>query len=141
MDQVTLLTPAHGEADLSLGTANTLLSALTPTFVNALRLQRMIHAVSAFLCFQAYILACTTLYASKIVALNGWLATKVSASTSATWVWYAWESQTCRALRKKAFHEVATFILGGGQTVFLMVFWPGWLVLGPVAGGVWMMVG
>lgn len=43
--------------------------------------------------------------------------------------WKATES-----LRKKLLYEFADFVLGSGNSLVLLVFWPGWIVVG---GGVW----
>lgn len=32
-------------------------------------------------------------------------------------------------LRKKLWFEFMVFVLGGGNGLFLLVFWPGWIVL------------
>lgn len=37
-------------------------------------------------------------------------------------------------LRKKVFFEFMCFILGTGNGLFLLLFWPGWLILG---GAIW----
>lgn len=32
-------------------------------------------------------------------------------------------------LRHKLYFEVVVFVLGGGNGVFLLLFWPGWIVV------------
>jgi len=39
------------------------------------------------------------------------------------------------------FFEFAVFILGGGNQVILIVFWPGWIVVGGGVWGMWMVCG
>jgi len=44
-------------------------------------------------------------------------------------------------LRNKLFFELVVFVLGGGNGMILLVFWPGWIVIGGGVLGVWMICG
>lgn len=44
-------------------------------------------------------------------------------------------------VREKLFREFMIFVLGAGNGVFLAVFWPGWIVVGPSVYGVWWVCG
>ncbi|KAI0022465.1 hypothetical protein F4780DRAFT_173490 [Xylariomycetidae sp. FL0641] len=45
-------------------------------------------------------------------------------------VWNLWESKRIRRLRKKLEFEFFTLILGsGGNSLCLMIFWPGWAIV------------
>lgn len=45
-------------------------------------------------------------------------------------VWKVWDGKHGRRLRKKIEFEVFTLILGGGNNLCLVLFWPGWCILG-----------
>lgn len=45
-------------------------------------------------------------------------------------VWALWDGKHGRRLRKKIEFEVFTLILGGGNNLCLVLFWPGWCILG-----------
>lgn len=44
-----------------------------------------------------------------------------------------WDTPTTRRLRQKIVFEFMTFILGAGNNIFLVIFWPGSLLLGATA--------
>jgi hypothetical protein len=86
--------------------------------LSGLLLRQSFYATEIFLA-QSY-------YASRLVAQQFFLASKRSLSL-------AWRKTN--PLRKKLFFEFMVFVLGGGGNgIILLVFWPGWLVVGP---GVW----
>jgi len=53
-----------------------------------------------------------------------------AASGAGYLTWSAWDSKPVRRLRKKVEFEFFVLLLGCGNTLFLMVFWPGWIPLG-----------
>ncbi|KAI0188264.1 hypothetical protein EV127DRAFT_131191 [Xylaria flabelliformis] len=46
--------------------------------------------------------------------------------------WRLWDSKHGRQLRKKVEFEFFTLILGGGNNLCLILFWPGWPILSVV---------
>lgn len=52
-----------------------------------------------------------------------------------------WESPTLRLVRNRLFYEFAVFILGGGNAIILLLFWPGWLLVGAVLWAAWQLWG
>ena len=117
--------------------------ALTQSLYLAVIFQRLLSTTTVFVLFRAYLLsglllrqsffACEILlvqsyYASALVAHQLFLATKQSLRLG----WRATEP-----LRKKLLFEFMVFVLGSGNGIILLVFWPGWLVVGP---GVWCMM-
>lgn len=142
MDRVGLLTTSAVDRPLFPADPTTaILSHITPALTQLFRVQQLLRQITIFLSLRAYIVASTTLHISKILAVNGYSATKFSAVMSASLAVGTWESKTVRMMRKKMFHELATFILGCGNPVFCLVFWPGWWVLGGTSFAIWSLVG
>ncbi|TVY62813.1 hypothetical protein LSUE1_G010255 [Lachnellula suecica] len=128
-----------------------ILTLLSPALSSSLYLatifQRLLSTTTLFLFLRAYILSLLLLrqsyyisqvlllqsyYASSLLAKNGYWASKEGIQKS----WKATEK-----LRKKLFFELAVFVLGGGNGVILIVFWPGWIFVGGGVWGVWMICG
>jgi hypothetical protein len=139
MDEYALLhSSSHREADFSLApTATDILHQLAPVLNYAVYIHRALRSISAFIFLRICLLASATLYASRTCAPHTWLAAKSTVVMCTKVLYSAWESKPVRALRKRAFHEFAEFILGIGNVVFLMLFWPGWLVLGGTMFALW----
>lgn len=94
-------------------------TVLAPTLVAIIQGRKLFGAVSRLLGIRARWLVWHILYvglmASKSLAVVG----KV-----------IWETRSVRRLRKKLVFEFFTLILGFGNPLCLMLFWPGWWVLG-----------
>jgi hypothetical protein len=134
----------HSSSSL-LAPSSDVLAFLSPALTHSLYLafifQRLLSTTTVFVLFRAYLLSGLLLrqsfyateillaqsyYASRLVAQQFFLASKRSLSL-------AWRKTN--PLRKKLFFEFMVFVLGGGGNgIILLVFWPGWLVVGP---GVW----
>lgn len=149
MDKATLLTASRVELSVSAHPRSDIIRLLGPALEIALRFQSLVSSVSIFLCLRAWLLTSTTFagvfYASRIVALKACVATKFSAShgfnMSSKAVVGVWNSKSIQRLRKKLWYEFAVFVLGSGNMVFLMLFWPGWWLLAGACWAVWMLFG
>ncbi|KAF4446345.1 hypothetical protein FALBO_17087 [Fusarium albosuccineum] len=149
MDKATLLTASKVELAVSPYPRSDIIRLLGPALEIALRFQSLVSSVSIFLCFRACFLASITfagvLYASKIVALKAYVATKFSAfhsfNMSSRAAVGVWNSKSVQTLRKKLWYEFAVFVLGSGNVVFLMLFCPGWWLLAGACWTVWMLFG
>ncbi|KFA61725.1 hypothetical protein S40285_10108 [Stachybotrys chlorohalonatus IBT 40285] len=150
MDQVGILTTSRVEPSVSINRNSDALAYLSSTLPYATVVHHALGSVSLFLCMQAYVTACAAfsiaLYASKILAFQAYIATKYSAYhariVSAWALAEVYRSKTLERLRKKLFFEFATFVLGGcGNGLFLVVFWPGWIVIGGASFAMWQVVG
>ncbi|KAF5007076.1 hypothetical protein FDECE_6580 [Fusarium decemcellulare] len=149
MDKATLLTASKVELAVSPYPRSDIIRLLGPALEIALRFQSLVSTVSIFLCLRACFLASFTfagvLYASKIVALKAYVATKFSAfhsfNMSSRAAVGVWNSKSVQTLRKKLWYEFAVFVLGSGNVVFLMLFWPGWWLLAGACWSVWMLFG
>lgn len=142
MDKVSLLTSSHPDAGSSLvPAASEILHQLHPALACAFHIHRMLSSASVFLCLRAYVLASAAIYASRMAALQALLAARFSAAISGKALGGVWDSYPGRALRKRVFNELAGFVLGSGNVVFVLVFWPGWWVLGGTTLVAWKLWG
>jgi len=146
MDRGTLLTASRVKPHLYIPSPSELASQLGPTLGYVIHhLPSVLGAVSVFLYLQAYYLLATAtlLCAGRILIGAGGYAHKngsvtTFAATMSTQVVYGtWESPVVKGLRRRIFHEFAMFILGGGNALILMLFWPGWWVLAGTTCALW----
>lgn len=149
MDKATLLTASKVELSVSAHPRSDVIRLLGPALEIALQFQSLVSSVSVFLCLRAWLLTSITfagaLYASRIVVLKACAAIKYSAprvfNMSNKAVVGVWNSRSVQRLRKKLWYEFTVFVLGSGNMVFLMLFWPGWWLLAGVYWAVWMLFG
>ncbi|KUJ16254.1 uncharacterized protein LY89DRAFT_78315 [Mollisia scopiformis] len=152
---MTILTPSPNPTKiLNRSSTHNILTILSPAFSNSIYLatilQKLLSTTTIFLVFRAYLLSLIllqqsyyissilllqsyylsqfTYWVSGIAAKGGYWGVKTGAGIS----WKALEP-----VRNKLFKEFMIFVLGAGNGVFLAVFWPGWLVVGPTVFGVW----
>ncbi|KFH45166.1 hypothetical protein ACRE_040440 [Hapsidospora chrysogenum ATCC 11550] len=155
MDRGALLTASRAKPHPYIPSPTELASQLGPTlgYVIHHHLPGVLGAVSVFLCLRAYyLLATATLLCAGRILLggsgggggisshkNGAVTTlgAVSVAMSGQIMYGTWESPVVKGLRRRFFHEFATFILGGGNALILMLFWPGWLVLAGTSCALW----
>ncbi|KAG6063044.1 hypothetical protein E4U16_001026, partial [Claviceps sp. LM84 group G4] len=86
----------------------------TPIPVLVLLVQRLLVCLFLFWCLNSPFVA------SKSLATGG-----------------RWEGRSTQALRKKLFYEIAVFVLGCGNPFIVLLFWPGWLIVGGLAFVLW----
>lgn len=74
------------------------------------------------------------LFGCNVAALQTFLVTKELATMSVAALsniaWRVWDSKQSRRLRKKLEFEFFVLILGTGNGIILMIFWPGWILVG-----------
>ena len=111
-----------------------IIPTLAPTLRFALECQRFLNTASLFVIIRTYFIASRILNATQDIAVRSLVTvTYVLSGTAAFWwalCWAAWNSQPTRRLRKKIVFEFFTLILGCGNNLCLIVFWPGWWILG-----------
>lgn len=66
----------------------------------------------------------------NVFALRALLAARDLALALRGLAWAAWDSRPGRRLRKKLEFELFVLILGCGNGFCLVVFWPGWVLIG-----------
>ncbi|KAK8052382.1 hypothetical protein PG993_003767 [Apiospora rasikravindrae] len=121
-------------------------STKDPNVSVALQFQRILSVVSISVLLRTYFLASHLLLVSRFVAWQALVASRFvlikTAVTSRVASRAAWNCKSMRRFRKKFEYEFYTFILGaGGNSLFCMVFWPGWWILGFVTLAIWSCVG
>lgn len=149
MDKGSLLTASKVEPGVSINPHSTVIGTLGPALAVAARFQYIIGTFSSFLYLQAYFVTSiafvNALYASRFLAIQAYIATKFGAfhgfNMSAKALADVWDARTTRMLRKKLFYEFAVFILGSGNSMILLLFWPGWLVVGGASFAAWQFCG
>lgn len=136
MDKVNILASSKMDpaGPLSQQQHATIISQMSPTLAYIIHFQNIIGSFSVFLCWRAYLLASVSLaravWATRLLAFYAFVGTKLGALQGATAIVALWDMKMTRTLRDKLFHEFALFILGAGNGIFLLVLWPGWVVLG-----------
>jgi hypothetical protein len=131
----TLTTSQNTKPILSL-----LSPALSSSLYLATILQQLLSTTTIFLLFRTYLLSLFLLqqsyHASQVLLIRGLYASsllcKTASWTSKRGVRALWKST--EGTRKKLFREFMIFILGEGNQVILLLFWPGWILVG---GSVW----
>ena len=123
---------------------------LYPVVNSALQFQQLIGSAAFHLLVRTYfaatILATVSLWASKSIAWRTFLASRVLVSRALflakRLAWTAWDGKRSRRFRKRLEFELFILLLGpGGNTLMLMLFWPGWLMLAALGWGVWQFTG
>lgn len=142
---MTVLTPSPNPSALLSSTSSTnivkLLSpALTHSLYFAAVFQRLLSTTTLFLFLRAYVSSLfilrQTFHASQLLLMQSSYASALLAKQvypvfkfTVKKGWKATEK-----FRNKLFFEIMAFVLGsGGNQILLVVFWPGWIVL----GGAW----
>lgn len=112
-----------------------IIAALGPAAKIGLQLHHMLSHASLYLFLRIYFLAEQVLHASKILAVGSTMASRFLVANTALLtreaLRSAWNSKSGRRLRKKLEYEFFTFVLGsGGNSLILVIFWPGWWAAG-----------
>lgn len=145
MNKVSILTASRVEPNVLPYSANGLITTLSPLVYSALQLQRILSAVSLQILLQAYTAACVTMatavWSSKLFALHAAIAVKGSVWFSGHAIWWTWTSKGVVALREHTFRNFATWVLGSGNGLILVFFWPGWWCLAGTSYAVWAFCG
>ncbi|ORY59683.1 uncharacterized protein BCR38DRAFT_488702 [Pseudomassariella vexata] len=116
-------------------------SILEPTIAFALQFQQLLSNGSLSVFVRTCAIASDLLRVSRIVAAQSLCETKcvlaniVALSKNAGLA--AWNTKAVRRWRKKMEHEFFTFALGCGNVLCLMLFWPGWWLLGIAIFAAW----
>jgi len=145
---MTVLTPIPNPSTLlSTSSQNNLLTILSRSLTNSLYLasifRRLLSSTTLFVLFRAYFLALLLLRqsfsATQILLVQTdyaiALLTNKLFSTLKQAIKLGWKAT--EKFRNKLFFEFMLFILGEGNGILLVILWPGWLVLGGGAWGVW----
>lgn len=147
---MTLLAAPRTGPGVSLSRQTDVISTLSPIVQSALQFQQLIGSAAFHLFVRTYfaatLVATTSLWATKGIVWRTIFATRLLAArtldVTRRLVWALWDSRRGRRLRKRIEFELFVLILGpGGNALFLMLFWPGWLMLAFLAWGLWQFTG
>lgn len=149
MDKVTLLTASRLEPTVALRPHSTLIVGLGKAFALSLQLHHRFLNISLFICLQSYFIShallAGTSYACKRLLFYAFIASvfilKHGFAMSTKAISDIWDSRSVQKVRARIFYEFAVFILGCGNAMFLLIFWPGWLLLGGACFAAWQLAG
>ncbi|KAH6610111.1 hypothetical protein Trco_000131 [Trichoderma cornu-damae] len=149
MDKVALLTASRLEPIAAIRPQSTVIAGLGRAFALPLQLHHRFRRASLSICLQSYFIsyaliagassACRLLLFRALVASAFLLRHVFAVSCKATLD--VWDSRGVRRVRARLFDEFALFILGYGNAMFLVLFWPGWLILGGACVALWQLTG
>jgi hypothetical protein len=135
---------------VSLSQRSDVISTLYPLVNSAVQFQQLIGSAAFHLLVRTYfaatIVATVSLWASKSIAWRVLIASRILVARTLLLTkhlaWTAWNSKQSRRFRKRLEFELFILLLGpGGNTLFLMLFWPGWLMLAFLGWGLWYLTG
>ena len=139
MEKVAILTASKVDPSVSINyrPRHDINRFLSPTLEVALQFQKLVSFTVLFVYLWSCHISRFTLaimrYTSKLTASHGFLALKFGivygSSVSGRAVVYGWNSKSVQKLRNKLWMEFAIWIMGSGNTVMLLIFWPGWWLL------------
>lgn len=145
MDKVSFLTASRVEPSVLPYSTELLFTTLTPLVHSLLHIQRLLSGLSIYLLTQAYTAACitlsTALWSSRFLLINAFFAAQAAFWISRQAIWRTWTSKKVVALRDATFNSFATWILGSGNGLILMLFWPGWWCLAGTTCAIWIFCG
>ncbi|KAK5652108.1 hypothetical protein OQA88_10886 [Cercophora sp. LCS_1] len=138
---MSLLTTSTSKPGVALHQGPNVISSLGPLVKLALQFQRLLGSATFILAVRTYLAATligrALLFASHVAALRTLILSKAIAFKSIVAVrqlaWSLWNSKQSRRVRKKIEFEFFVLFLGPANVLCLMLFWPGWLVLGAAA--------
>ena len=121
--------------------------ALSSSLYLAAILQQLLSTTTIFVLVRTYLLSLFLVQqsynASQVLLIRSLYASSLLCE-KASWV----SKQGMRVLwkrtegiRQRLFREFMIFILGGGNQLFLVIFWPGWILVGGSIWGLWRLWG
>jgi hypothetical protein len=147
---MALLAASRTAPTVSLSQRSEVISTIYPLVNSAVQFQHLIGCAVFHLFVRTYfaasIVATASLWASKSIAWRTFLASRVIVARAlflaSRLIWTAWDCKRSRRFRKRLEFELFILLLGpGGNSLLLMLFWPGWLMLAATGWGVWHLTG
>ncbi|KAL2200199.1 hypothetical protein P885DRAFT_27929 [Corynascus similis CBS 632.67] len=144
------LLAAKPSPTVSLTQRSDVISTLYPLINSAVQFQQLIGSAAFHLAVRAYfaatIAATISLWASRRIAWRTFLASRIIIARTLLLArdlaWSAWDCKRARRFRRRLELEMFFWFLGpGGNTLLLMLFWPGWLMLAVLCWGIWQLTG
>ena len=146
MDKLGILAASATEPSMSLRRKSDLVNTYVPELGYLLHCSNLIGSallsLSLHMTFMTYTLCTYLLHASRIVTVYTALAFRVflrkSAESLRRNTSSVWKAKGFKRLRKRIEYELFTILVGpGGNTLCLVLFWPGWIVVGGSMFLVW----
>ena len=147
---MALLAASRTTPTVSLSQRSEVISTIYPLVNSAAQFQHLIGSAVFHLFVRTYfaatIVATASLWASKSIAWRVFLASRIIVARAlflaSRLIWTAWDCKRSRRFRKRLEFELFILLLGpGGNSLLLMLFWPGWLMLAAMGWGVWQFTG
>ena len=147
IDTMSILAAPTSTPSVALRQRTDVISSLGPLLTLALQFQQLLSSATVLLSFRtqiaARVIGTALVLASKSVALYALLAFQIfavrSASVAKQTFHLLWDSRRSRRVRRKIEFEFFVLLLGpGGNTLCLLLFWPGWIVMCSLAWAVWL---
>ena len=147
---MALLAASRTAPSVSLSQRSEVISTVYPLVNSAVQFQHLLGSAVFHLFVRTYfaatIVATSSLWASKSIAWRTFLASRIVVARAlplaSTLVWTAWDCKRSRRFRKRLEFELFILLLGpGGNSLLLMLFWPGWLMLAVMGWGIWQLTG
>ncbi|KAI1090248.1 hypothetical protein F5B19DRAFT_494531 [Rostrohypoxylon terebratum] len=106
-------------------------TVFAPTFVTILQCQRILDTTFLSLYGRAHWIVSAILGVCYIMASQAYIASSCCQHCASTVSKALWRTRIVQSLGKKVAFEFFTLFLGsGGNAVCLLLFWPGWWVIG-----------
>ncbi|KAK4209982.1 hypothetical protein V8F33_012756 [Rhypophila sp. PSN 637] len=122
------------------------LAILGPLVNHALQFQQILSAATCMLFLRSYfaarVIATSLLLASRVIAFRALITSKflaIGVTGLSQWLLSrVWTSRRSRRFRKNLELELYQLLLGPlGNMMFLLMFWPGWLILAVIVRALW----
>ncbi|CAG8949339.1 hypothetical protein HYFRA_00004965 [Hymenoscyphus fraxineus] len=132
---LTLTPPSLSPPSLYLPLLPRILS--TTTLFLLLQTYNTLNTLALQSYYAATVLACQSYYASwyttVLLVKQAFVLVKYGAWAVKEGIKRVWRGS--EGLRRKLWFELGVFILGNGNGIFLILFWPGWIVVGGLVLG------
>ncbi|KAL2152912.1 hypothetical protein VTH82DRAFT_4067 [Thermothelomyces myriococcoides] len=147
---MALLATSRSSPTASLTQRPDVIPTFYPLVKGAVQFQQLIGSAAFHIAVRAYfaatIAATVSLWASRSIAWRALLGSRAVVERGlllAKWLARsAWDSKPSRRLRRRLELELFIWFLGpGGNTLLLMLFWPGWLMLAALFWAIWRLTG
>jgi len=143
---MSLLAAPTFKPNVALRQSPDVISSLGPVLNLAIWFQQILSSATLLLFIRTYlaarVIAAALIFASRVAALNTLIVSRLLAVKSGAMTMQAlsvlWDSTGSKRLRKKIEYEFFLLILSpSGNLMCLMLFWPGWIILGAMGWSLW----
>lgn len=142
MEAHAQMVPSMGPGAISSGHGlESVVAQLSPAIKAAVLLRNHLSTITIFLFLRSYLLANLAFSISQTIALYVFLVTRSGASRSwslsAKAISELRRSRVIRRVYRSMEREFRSILLGHGYSIIMLMFWPGWWVVGGISLTVW----